>query len=47
MSVKENMEMFRTVVEEGFNQGNLGALDACSPPITRSTSLACAPPWTA
>jgi predicted ester cyclase len=27
MSVKENMEMFRTVVDEGFNKGNLGALD--------------------
>ncbi len=32
MSVKENMEMFRTVVEEGFNKGNLGALDALFAP---------------
>ena len=27
MSVKQNMEIFRTVVEEGFNKGNLAALD--------------------
>ena len=27
MSVKKNMEMFRIVVEEGFNKGNLAALD--------------------
>ncbi len=32
MSVKENMEIFRTVVEEGFNKGNLGALDALFAP---------------
>ena len=32
MSVKQNMEMFRTVVEEGFNQGNLKALDALFAP---------------
>lgn len=28
MSVEKNMEMFRIVVEEGFNKGNLAALDA-------------------
>ena len=32
MSVKENMEMFRSVVEEGFNKGNLDALNALFAP---------------
>ena len=32
MSVKENMEIFRTVVEEGFNKVNLSALDALFAP---------------
>ena len=27
MSVQQNKDMFRTVVEEGFNKGNLDALD--------------------
>ena len=32
MSVEGNKEMFRTVVEEGFNKGNLDALNALFAP---------------
>jgi predicted ester cyclase len=28
----ENMDVFRRVIEEGFNQGNLDSLDECFPP---------------
>lgn len=29
MSAEENAQIFRRVIEEGFNKGNLDALDAC------------------
>lgn len=29
---EQNKETFRRVIEEGFNKGNLDALDACYPP---------------
>ena len=32
MSAEQNMSVFRRVIEEGFNQGNLAALDECFPP---------------
>ena len=32
MSAERNQEVFRKVIEEGFNQGNMAALDECFPP---------------
>jgi predicted ester cyclase len=32
MSIEQNKEVFRRVVEEGFSNGNLDALDECFPP---------------
>ena len=32
MSVEQNKEVFRRVIEEGFNNGNLDALNECFPP---------------
>lgn len=32
MSGERNTEIFRRVIEEGFNRGNLDALDDCFPP---------------
>ena len=32
MSAEQNKEIFRRVIEEGFNKGNLAALDECFPP---------------
>jgi predicted ester cyclase len=32
MSAEQNKEVFRRVIEEGFNNGNLDALDECFPP---------------
>jgi predicted ester cyclase len=32
MSVEQHMAIFRRVIEEGFNQGNLTALDECFSP---------------
>ena len=32
MSTESNKAVFRTVIEEGFNKGNLDALDECFPP---------------
>jgi predicted ester cyclase len=32
MSAEQNQEVFRRVIEEGFNKGNLEALDDCFPP---------------
>ena len=32
MTQEANMEVFRRVIEEGFNKGNLDALDSCFPP---------------
>jgi len=32
MSREQNREVFRRVIEEGFNKGNLQALDDCFPP---------------
>jgi predicted ester cyclase len=32
MSVEQNKEVFRRVIEEGFNRGNLDALNECFPP---------------
>lgn len=32
MSVEQNREVFRRVIEEGFNNGNLDALNDCFPP---------------
>lgn len=32
MSTEHNNEVFRRVIEEGFNKGNLAALDECFPP---------------
>ena len=29
---EQNKEVFRRVIEEGFNRGNLDALNACFPP---------------
>ena len=33
MSAEHNKDVFRRVIQEGFNQGNLDALDDCFPPI--------------
>lgn len=32
MSAEQNKEVFRRVIEEGFDKGNLDALDDCYPP---------------
>ena len=32
MSIEQNKEVFRRVIEEGFNSGNLDALNECFPP---------------
>jgi predicted ester cyclase len=32
MSIEQNTEVFRRVIEEGFSNGNLDALDECFPP---------------
>lgn len=32
MSGEDNKKVFRWVIEEGFNKGNLDALDDCFPP---------------
>jgi predicted ester cyclase len=32
MSAEQNKEVFRRVIEEGFNNGNLNALNDCFPP---------------
>lgn len=32
MSEEQNKELFRRVIEEGFNKGNLAALNDCFPP---------------
>jgi predicted ester cyclase len=32
MSAEKNKDVFRRVIEEGFNRGNLDALDECFPP---------------
>jgi predicted ester cyclase len=32
MSIDQNKAVFRRVIEEGFNKGNLAALDECFPP---------------
>ena len=32
MSIEENKAVFRRVIEEGFSNGNLDALDECFPP---------------
>ena len=32
MSAQQNQAVFRRIIEEGFNQGNLEALDECFPP---------------
>ncbi len=32
MSAEQNKEVFRRVIEEGFNDGDLDALDECFPP---------------
>lgn len=32
MKPEENIEVFRRVIAEGFNNGNLDALDTCFPP---------------
>ncbi len=32
MSAEHNKEVFRKVIEEGFNKGNMSALDECFPP---------------
>lgn len=32
MSAEQNKKVFRTVIEEGFNRGNVDALDDCFPP---------------
>ena len=32
MSAEQNKEIFRRVIEEGFNKGNLDALNECFPP---------------
>ena len=32
MSIEQNKEVFRRVIEEGFSNGNLDALDECFPP---------------
>jgi predicted ester cyclase len=32
MSAEQNITIFRRVIEEGFNKGNVETLDACFPP---------------
>lgn len=32
MSAEQNIAVFRRVIEEGFNKGNVDALEACFPP---------------
>ncbi len=32
MSAEQNKDVFRRVIEEGFNKGNLDALNDCFPP---------------
>ena len=39
MSAEQNMAIFRRVIEEGFNQGNMAALDECFPPHLHRASV--------
>ena len=39
MSAEQNKAVFRRVIEEGFNKGNMQALDDCFPATLHRTSI--------